>query len=587
MILRTSAAAKWWRRLIYVVLAAGLLLVAQHTRIAAGEPKMTKQTMNMNMRSICVGRFLLDVPVDAEVSYRTAFLSGWDVATDPDETDDEFLAKLRAKEEKWKNERNEHELVSLEKIVPVSTAEVAGKIFVFGRQWTYGYENGKRVDENFPSMNAYVRTRHVSFDFTREISDDSDLAELLQLTGQVRARGEGEIPTQPGFCFERGIVLDPLNAEQHEGVTLFVGLKGHPDVSIVLFMRAGITEASTLLGRAAEGKETFSPGDRARFLQLRAGTRTLAGMKGQELAEKVMEHNGTSGHSFMWESLHNDKSKIMTPLLTFEMSTGHGQPGEPVSSTLSDEAALALWDKMTSSLRVRPTQTPAADAPTLPSATVGMTAMGGGACPANGWWRCTDGEGHTDVRGGRVQYLRAGQVIPQAVLLPDTSAWQKLSGVQPTLRSDLPSSWRLVDRRKNPRGPTSLHIAVAANQPASGRETPASDTSRGHTRDTDVGTELESGKVCSASGWWQCLETAAVDGTRWFQKGVVLPPATKSASLTIIDKLKGMAEFVRVAANWRLVRVTDADNASLDAPENTDVLPPSPTSNSGQGPSDV
>ncbi|MYN19959.1 hypothetical protein GTP81_24760 [Rugamonas sp. FT107W] len=37
-----------------------------------------------------------------------------------------------------------------------------------------------------------------------------------------------------------------------------------------------------------------------------------------------------------------------------EFDTGHGQPGKPVNSSLSDAEALALWDKISSSLRRRP-----------------------------------------------------------------------------------------------------------------------------------------------------------------------------------------------------------------------------------------
>lgn len=40
--------------------------------------------------------------------------------------------------------------------------------------------------------------------------------------------------------------------------------------------------------------------------------------------------------------------------MSFEMSTGHGQPGTTVDASLTDAQALALWDKMLSSLRVRP-----------------------------------------------------------------------------------------------------------------------------------------------------------------------------------------------------------------------------------------
>lgn len=45
--------------------------------------------------------------------------------------------------------------------------------------------------------------------------------------------------------------------------------------------------------------------------------------------------------------------------VTLELETGIGRPGEPVNSSLSDDAALVLWDKIAGSLRLRrlPAQT--------------------------------------------------------------------------------------------------------------------------------------------------------------------------------------------------------------------------------------
>lgn len=556
-VLRMFAESGVLRRIAYFLLAVGFILTVQHAYIGAEEKKMSDQISNTKMRSVCVGRFMIDVPEDAELSFRPASLSGWNISTDTEETESQFIAKLASKEKELRSDKNAHDLVSLENVTSVSTKDVTGKIFVFGRRWTHGYEHGKRIDENFPSMNAFIRTGEVSFNFTKEISDDADLPVLERLLEQVRSRKEDEIPSQPGFCFERGIILDPLNAQQSESVTMFVGLKDHPDVSIALFMTAGITEGNaTLLDRDAKGKETFSASDRARFTRLRAGTRRLAGMIGQELVEKVAERNGVSVHAFMWESLHNDKKNLFTPFMTFEMSTGHGESGRPVSSTLPDDAALALWDKMASSLRVRPTHTTVPDATVTSVSPIGTLAASGSICSDSGWWRCTDGDERTAISGGRVQYLRAGQAMPQAVLLPAATLWQKLRGQRPVFTSDVPSSWRLVDRRKMRR-----HMAKAPLIPAKGTGVRnvagvVSDVQRSYAL---IGTRLSSGDTCIASGWWQCLEKEALDGTRWFAGGSTLPEATKFASLSMIEKMKGVPEYLSIPATWQLIRFADTE----------------------------
>jgi len=46
---------------------------------------------------------------------------------------------------------------------------------------------------------------------------------------------------------------------------------------------------------------------------------------------------------------------VLAPKITLELQTGKGRPGEPINSSLSDEAVAALWDKISSSIRLRPT----------------------------------------------------------------------------------------------------------------------------------------------------------------------------------------------------------------------------------------
>lgn len=522
---------------------------------------MTDQISTVKTRSVCVGRFLIDVPADAEISYRPAFFSGWDVATDVDESDTDFAQRLSAREAQLRSEKNERGLISLEAVTPVNTEESSGKIFTFGREWTHGFENGTRVDYTFANTHAYIRSNHVTFNFQREIADKKDLPEIVSLAERVRARDAEEIPLQPGFCFERGIVVDAGNSQRFEGVTMAVELKGHPDVSIVLSMRAGITEPSTLLDRDKSAKESFSATDRARFSRWRAGPRSLAGIAGQELVEKVAEHNGTTGHSFMWESLHNDKTNPLTPFLTFEMSTGHGIAGAPVSSTLSDNAAIALWDRMANSLRVRQVRTAVSVARTATASEIGAVRARGDVCPQSGWWRCNDGSDRTSVIGGRLQFLRAGEAVPQATLLLPAAPWQRVFGKQRSFTSETPSRWQLVDRRKSPRLAPSAALAKA-EEPARQLHPKVIDEPYADPlfsqNDLQVGTQLASGATCTVSGWWRCLERETLDGTRWFPAGAVLPEATRPLTSTLAQKMTGRPAHVRVPTLWQLIRLASS-----------------------------
>lgn len=350
--IRTNA--RWIARFV----AAGCLVVVcivliQEVRAAYLNyqvKNMTDELRHLKMKTMCAGRFLIDVPADAEVSYRGAMIAGWRIATIDDETDDQFAVRVAEKEAKLSKEKNERAMPNLERTLQVEKNAIHGKIHMFGREWIRSRPN-EALSESV-RVEAMIRVQKRSFNLTRELGNDGYLNTLAQLVLQFRSREANEIPSEAGFCFDGGFITEPITVEQSERTTMFVGLNGHPDVSIALNMIAGITTPKTLLQRDAEA----SAGDenRSRFHVFRRGARPFNGEAGEEVLERVHEFNGNYGHSFMWELVHNRTDSVFTPLMSFELSTGMGQPGTTVNASLTDAQAIALWDKMLSSLRVRP-----------------------------------------------------------------------------------------------------------------------------------------------------------------------------------------------------------------------------------------
>jgi hypothetical protein len=89
-----------------------------------------------------------------------------------------------------------------------------------------------------------------------------------------------------------------------------------------------------------------------RVSNLRAAPRTIGGLRGDELVQRVIENNLSIVYGFNWE-MSGTEDSVYIPDLTLKMVTGRGD-GEPVRSSLSEPAALALWDLISSSIRVRP-----------------------------------------------------------------------------------------------------------------------------------------------------------------------------------------------------------------------------------------
>jgi hypothetical protein len=96
--------------------------------------------------------------------------------------------------------------------------------------------------------------------------------------------------------------------------------------------------------------------------KLRAGKRRINGIDGQEEIERVRELNLTTGYSLMWES-QGSADDLLRPYVLMNMETGtNPRPGgKPVDSSLHEDAVLALWDGIASSIRLRQTNiTPSA-----------------------------------------------------------------------------------------------------------------------------------------------------------------------------------------------------------------------------------
>jgi hypothetical protein len=188
-------------------------------------------------------------------------------------------------------------------------------------------------------------------------------------------------------------------------------------------------------------------------------------------APRVTEMNDTVGYSFWWE-VDGTEDKVLVPHFVFKMTTGEGR-NEPVPTSLAQDAAMALRDKISSSIRLRPAEPPkpvAADPPPTP---LGTCAWAGERCPESGWWRCSAGGNDVGVLGGQRQYIKKGERIPQPLPLPPQTLWEKLRGMQPSYESKTQTSWKLVDKRNRKRVPSSLPLAQAAPAAAAGITTAA------------------------------------------------------------------------------------------------------------------
>jgi hypothetical protein len=147
--------------------------------------------------------------------------------------------------------------------------------------------------------------------------------------------------------------------------------------------------------------------------------------------------------------------------------------------------------------------------------------------------------------------------MPQALLLPPQTLWEKVRGLQPSYEAKDQTAWKLVDKRNRKRVPPPLPLAQATPAAAAGVATSGTGPGIMEGQRVPVGSFAATGIPCPASGWWQCEDPRALDGTRWFAQGSLLPSATFAVPPGAFGRSSNAARSIERRGAWRLVRLAD------------------------------
>lgn len=550
---------RWVCGLTAVVLALTSFL-ANSVQTVHDKQKVAKMTEKM--RTICVGRFLIDLPADAPVKIKYGSVGGLDIESTTRESDEEFAERLHQTERDMAEAVNREGRPSLESSKEIAVNTGQGKTFIYNRRRTKVMEDHEFVFSENVALLSMLRFPNLSITGEIEWVAPRNLPRITNILSFIRPLGEGEIPRESGFCMGHAIVLDPYEHDNRESAVMFAGLPGHPDVNIVLSSMAGTRPAPGLLERNASAAAREPLYMRLAFSNLREDKRVINGLDGEELVMRIREPSFTTGYSFQWE-MAGKLDDVYAPTLKLELESGVNPVagGKPVQSTLSEEAMFELWESIVNSVRLRPFQEAADLPPEEKRVALGTCALAGEICPQTGWWQCADGGTGVSVLGGQRQFIRQGQHMPQALLLPQQTMWQRLRGVQPSYESKNSTLWALADKRSSARvtqyggleqamASPEFHIVPASAYPAGQVEIP-------------IGSVVKTGAACPASGWWRCEDSHALDGTRWFAAGSVLPAATFRAQRH--GRGSAHPELIHRRSTWQIVRYDSrTDAADMD-----------------------
>jgi hypothetical protein len=402
-------------------------------------------------KTVCFGRFLVDVPASATVAWGEANIPlGVSVYHDGvDEVKkqaEKFIDELKSKKAIY------HDHVPL--LLSVSdVVQPEGRMIV-------GYEDFEAV--NGLKIRGYFRLKNdgVVID-ARPLRSDKDETQALinSIASRLRQRAENEVPAEPGNCIEYAFLPDKSTADENrnwEHIRIGFRLKEFPDAHFSIYVAPSNPhdpEGDSLEAQFKRMESGTSREEKKMFEITKFLRRSPRGIHewqtGYEVLMRAPDEEGSlSHHDFLMKftGVPNDPFK---PYADIQFQTGVADDAAGATkASLTDEEAIAVWDKITSTIRVRPTsaspvKTAGANSP--PHFPLGELAATGRTCPQTGWWQATESG---NVEGGGRQHIKAGDRMPHVVSQGEPSMWQKLKGERPTYRTA--TVWKLVSYEEAP-----------------------------------------------------------------------------------------------------------------------------------------
>ncbi|MCG5075963.1 T6SS immunity protein Tli4 family protein [Paraburkholderia tagetis] len=316
--------------------------------------------LTRNLKTRCVGRYLIDIPADALAS-GGATVQGVKIESAM-MSRDAYLQEVASRKVELRETKSvdpypfiyeDEEIDGPNTHYFIYRGNVsdgpANRVFE-----AYKWESGYRFKLGIEGVD-FLHPDQTDKIYIQELPVKNDVPEkkrlVFDLVKRLRWRADDEIPSEPGLCF-LGAFLYGKAGNSEDAWAQFV-LNGNRDVSIGMESNSGVREPNTLLQRGDEiDRDLNTVGGKT----VRKGTVALQGMNAEEWLFSGKTDLGVHGSQFTLEA-NSMTSNARAPLLTLDLSTGSlnafMQDRIKVAS-VSESEAIALWDVVSRTLRPRP-----------------------------------------------------------------------------------------------------------------------------------------------------------------------------------------------------------------------------------------
>lgn len=349
---------------------AAMLTTACQSKAPEMTPEETRRIADLTERMSprCVGRYLIDLPERFVLnSESTTELEGVKARVAPMGRG-EFDATLRQVDARMRQEK----IYGEDRPSLLATHEIpGGHGQVFNRSATreieqartlelHGWKDGYRF-ELLLNATDMTRAKRIREGDTRRTDVQDKLTHLLKVYERIRGRKDTEVPSEQGVCFANGFLQGP--ATDAENVEFHHQWQDAPDVYFSYTVSSGIgPEDDTLLERGPAIEANLA---KVNGKTLRHGARVSSGIPFDEWLMQRQSAHGVMIYDFTLEA-NSKHGNAAHPLLHVDLTSGLERPAPsstsgaipaerpPLKATLGPAESLALWDKVTATLRPRP-----------------------------------------------------------------------------------------------------------------------------------------------------------------------------------------------------------------------------------------
>ena len=306
-----------------------------------------------NWKTICVGRYLVDVPTNVQLNYVYSINSGDTKLEKVPGTVEDAKRMANDKVRELQSTPHKPKGTSYIKSIPLAN----NGILVQG----WSLKSSLLASNIFLYIPITTRGNPFVYTYTVEIlSDDerTDLPKLIAFAASFQPLEEGVIPKGEGLCLDDVILVD-LPESFSEFVSVYwkdpfaKGLQLAFRTMMVSNERPWLSEEPGKEDKECRGLEGSERCDR-----LRLGKRPVGPIQGEELCIAGHTYDGRyRTYSFEWNNPGVPNSKTSQNLTATLFYTGVPlRYPEAPTPFFTDAEALADWDRFVNSIRIRPVE---------------------------------------------------------------------------------------------------------------------------------------------------------------------------------------------------------------------------------------